>query len=94
MRLDQGVYCGLDRYGLPMFLPTDKRNATVLALLERGYADRTPGTVGGLKHALAGSAILVMLTLVMAVPLGVLEDNVNRWIKASQNSPGATPGRT
>ena len=29
-----------------------------------------------------------------AVPLGVLEENVNRWIKASQNSPGATPGRT
>jgi uncharacterized protein (DUF885 family) len=29
-----------------------------------------------------------------AVPLGVLEDNVNRWLKASQTSPGATPGRT
>ena len=26
--LDKGVYIGLDRYGLDIFLPTDKRNAT------------------------------------------------------------------
>jgi phosphotriesterase-related protein len=38
--LDKGVFIGLDRYGLTMFLPTDQRNATVLALLERGHADR------------------------------------------------------
>jgi phosphotriesterase-related protein len=38
--LAKGVFIGLDRYGLPMFLPTDKRNATVLALLERGHADK------------------------------------------------------
>jgi phosphotriesterase-related protein len=38
--LNKGVFIGLDRYGLTMFLPTDKRNATVLALLERGHADR------------------------------------------------------
>jgi phosphotriesterase-related protein len=38
--LDKGVWIGMDRYGLDLFLPTDKRNATVLALLERGYADR------------------------------------------------------
>ncbi len=38
--LDTGVWIGMDRYGLDLFLPTDKRNATVLALLERGYADR------------------------------------------------------
>ena len=38
--LDKGVYIGMDRYGLNMFLPTDRRNATVLALLERGYAER------------------------------------------------------
>ena len=37
--LDKGVYIGLDRYGIEMYLPTDKRNATVLALLERGYVD-------------------------------------------------------
>jgi phosphotriesterase-related protein len=37
--LDTGCWIGLDRYGLDIFLPTDKRNAT-LALLERGYADR------------------------------------------------------
>jgi len=38
--IDKGVWIGMDRYGLDLFLPTDKRNATVLALLERGYADR------------------------------------------------------
>ena len=38
--LDTGCWIGMDRYGLDIFLPTDKRNATVLALLERGYADR------------------------------------------------------
>ena len=35
--LERGVYIGLDRYGIEMYLPTDKRNATTLALLERGY---------------------------------------------------------
>ena len=30
----------MDRYGLDIFLPTEQRNATVLALLERGYAER------------------------------------------------------
>jgi phosphotriesterase-related protein len=38
--LERGPFIGMDRYGLDMFLPTDKRNATVLELLERGYADR------------------------------------------------------
>jgi phosphotriesterase-related protein len=38
--LDKGVWIGMDRYGLDLFLPTDKRNATVLALLERGYVER------------------------------------------------------
>lgn len=38
--LETGCWIGLDRYGLDLFLPTDKRNATTLALLERGYADR------------------------------------------------------
>jgi phosphotriesterase-related protein len=38
--LDTGVSIGMDRYGLDVLLPTDRRNATVLALLERGYADR------------------------------------------------------
>jgi phosphotriesterase-related protein len=38
--LDRGCWIGMDRYGLDMFLPTDKRNATVLTLLERGHADR------------------------------------------------------
>jgi phosphotriesterase-related protein len=38
--LDKGVYIGMDRYGLELFLPIEKRNATVTALLERGYADR------------------------------------------------------
>ena len=38
--LDTGCWIGMDRYGLDIFLPTDKRNATVLALLEQGHADR------------------------------------------------------
>lgn len=38
--LDRGVFIGMDRYGLEMYLPFDQRNQTVLALLERGYADR------------------------------------------------------
>jgi phosphotriesterase-related protein len=38
--LQTGVWIGMDRYGIELILPTDRRNATVLALLERGYADR------------------------------------------------------
>jgi phosphotriesterase-related protein len=38
--IDRGVYVGLDRYGLEMFLPIDKRNATAAELLRRGYAER------------------------------------------------------
>jgi phosphotriesterase-related protein len=38
--LETGVWIGMDRYGIDVFLPTDRRNATVLALLGRGYADR------------------------------------------------------
>jgi phosphotriesterase-related protein len=38
--LDKGVYIGLDRYGLEMFLPMDRRNATAAELLRRGYAER------------------------------------------------------
>jgi phosphotriesterase-related protein len=38
--LDKGVFIGLDRYGLEMFLPMDRRNATTVELLRRGHADR------------------------------------------------------
>jgi phosphotriesterase-related protein len=38
--LARGPWIGMDRYGLDMFLPTDKRNATVIELCQRGYADR------------------------------------------------------
>jgi phosphotriesterase-related protein len=38
--LDTGCWIGLDRYGLDIFLPTERRNATTLALLERGYVER------------------------------------------------------
>jgi phosphotriesterase-related protein len=38
--LEAGVWIGMDRYGIDLFLPTDKRNASVLELLRRGYADR------------------------------------------------------
>jgi len=38
--LDKGVYIGMDRFGLELFLPFERRIPTVLALLERGYAER------------------------------------------------------
>ena len=38
--LEKGVWIGLDRYGLELFLPYEKRQATTKALLERGHADR------------------------------------------------------
>jgi len=38
--LDTGCRIGMDRYGLDAMLPTEQRQATVLALLERGHADR------------------------------------------------------
>ncbi len=38
--LDRGVYVGLDRYGLEMYLPMDRRNATAAELLRRGHAER------------------------------------------------------
>jgi phosphotriesterase-related protein len=38
--IDRGVYVGLDRYGLEMFLPIGKRNATAAELLRRGHAER------------------------------------------------------
>ena len=38
--LEKGVWIGLDRYGLDIFLPYEKRQATAKALLERGFADR------------------------------------------------------
>jgi phosphotriesterase-related protein len=38
--IDSGVYVGLDRYGLEMFMPIDKRNATAAELLRRGHAER------------------------------------------------------
>jgi phosphotriesterase-related protein len=36
----EGVYVGLDRYGIEMFLPIDKRNATAAELLRNGHAER------------------------------------------------------
>src|ERR1700730_11921340 len=38
--IDKGVYVGLDRYGLEMYLPVDKRNATAAELLRRGHSER------------------------------------------------------
>jgi phosphotriesterase-related protein len=38
--LEKGVFIGMDRFGLEIFLPYEQRITTVLALLERGYADR------------------------------------------------------
>ena len=38
--LDTGCFIGLDRYGIDIYLPTENRQVTTLALLQRGYADR------------------------------------------------------
>src|SRR3954452_4837095 len=38
--LDKGVYIGLDRFGLDLFLPIDRRLPTTTALLERGHTER------------------------------------------------------
>ena len=38
--VEKGVYVGLDRYGLEMFLPIERRNATAAELLRRGHAQR------------------------------------------------------
>jgi phosphotriesterase-related protein len=38
--LATGAWIGMDRYGIEMYLPTERRNTTVLTLLDRGYADR------------------------------------------------------
>ncbi len=38
--LDRGVYVGLDRYGIEMFLPIDQRNQTTAELLRRGQTER------------------------------------------------------
>jgi phosphotriesterase-related protein len=38
--LDTGVWIGLDRYGLDLYLPLERRNATTAELLRRGHADR------------------------------------------------------
>lgn len=38
--LSYGVMIGMDRYGIGRVLPTEKRNDTVLKLIEKGYAHR------------------------------------------------------
>jgi phosphotriesterase-related protein len=38
--IDRGVYVGLDRYGLEMFLPIEKRNATTAELIRKGHTER------------------------------------------------------
>jgi phosphotriesterase-related protein len=38
--LDTGCWIGMDRYGIDIYLPTEPRQKTVLALLEKGHADR------------------------------------------------------
>jgi phosphotriesterase-related protein len=37
---DTGATLGMDRFGLDVFNPTENRVATIVALAERGYADR------------------------------------------------------
>ena len=38
--LDRGSYIGMDRFGLDLFLTTDKRVATIARLCEMGYAEK------------------------------------------------------
>jgi phosphotriesterase-related protein len=38
--LEKGVYIGLDRFGIEMYLPMDRRLNTAQALLEKGYEER------------------------------------------------------
>src|SRR4051794_34865798 len=38
--IESGVWVGLDRYGLDMYLPTDQRNQVTAELLRRGHASR------------------------------------------------------
>jgi phosphotriesterase-related protein len=38
--LDRGPFIGMDRYGLSQRCSTERRNATVIELAKRGYADR------------------------------------------------------
>ena len=38
--IDRGSYIGMDRFGLDMLLPTDKRVATIARLCELGYAEK------------------------------------------------------
>jgi phosphotriesterase-related protein len=38
--LERGSYIGMDRFGLDIYLPTDKRVATIARLCELGYAER------------------------------------------------------
>jgi len=38
--LGRGPFIGMDRYGLDIILPTEKRNTTVIELCKRGHADR------------------------------------------------------
>ncbi len=38
--IDAGVYVGLDRYGLEIYQPIERRNATAAELLRRGHAER------------------------------------------------------
>jgi phosphotriesterase-related protein len=35
--IEKGVFVGLDRYGIEMYLPFEQRQKTALALLERGH---------------------------------------------------------
>lgn len=37
---DRGSYIGMDRFGLDMFLPNDRRVATIARLCELGYAEK------------------------------------------------------
>ena len=38
--IDRGVYAGLDRFGLELFLPYEKRIEVALALLGKGHENR------------------------------------------------------
>ena len=44
--LDAGVWIGLDRYGIEMYLPMEQRKKTLMALLEQGHDGPHPSVPG------------------------------------------------
>ena len=64
--IEKGVWIGLDRYGLDLFLAYDRRQATVKELLERGYAERIFLSADSVRDHSTGSRANVIEQLLAA----------------------------